>query len=653
MTRSCYIYLILLLCLNTSGLSAQFKMPFGDISPAELSNKSYLPDPGADAIILSDIGTASLNYVNEFYVELERDIRIRIVNSNGFDYANIEIPVPENDEMISYRASTFNLKNGEKAETKIEKKSFITEKVTNLDKILKFNFPDVHEGSVIEYSYIIRFKKESIFTLVPWEFQSDIPEIVSSLTITYPEPCKYKILIYGSAEYVKVKTAASEAYYFGQKSSNITSNWSAYDVPAFRNEPYIKSKKEHLTRLSFELLRFDFPGYTSEDYTPTYATLTQKLLDKEDFGIALKTDFKSLAENITKDQKDCMSKLKKIHEYISTNILWNGVNDFTASASLKSVLKKEKGNSADINLLLIAMLRSIYIKADPVILCTRSNGSLNKFSAMVQQFNYVVAYVSIDGKMYLVDATDPLRPFNLLPFDCLNDAGRLIIEPGSCFIDLKNEERQSSSCIMALDLDTLGILEGSLQNSYSDYQAYNIRKLIKNEGEEGYLDIFKSSSSDVIFSDIKIENSDDRYSDVIEKCKVKIVSGVEIAGDEIIFSPDLTLVRTQNPFISKERTFPVDFGCPSTAKCSLTVKIPQGYFVIEKPGDISFNLGNEDGNFVFNCIQNGNELVINYILNINKNVFQPSEYNSLRSFYTKILKKQAELIVLKKNQLKS
>jgi hypothetical protein len=480
-----------------------------------------------------------------------------------------------------------------------------------------------------------------------------IPTIYSSVTITYPEACRYKSNIYGSAALVRSASSKSQASVFGESATIITTNWSAKNMPAFREEPYIKGIREHITRLAFELASVDFRGSYYQEITPTYGTLTTKLLERDDFGVALNASFKSVAEKITMGLTDNLSKLKKIHEYISSNILWDGENDYTASGSLRSVLKKEKGNSADINMLLIAMLRSININADPVILSTRSNGSLNQYSAMIQQFDYLIAYVTIGGEYYLVDATDPLRPFNILPFDCLNDAGRLITLNDSKFVTLRNKEKQYSSSKMILNLDLSGNLEGSLENRYSDYMAYSARKLIKNEGEDGYIDLLKSASSDVDFSDVTIEYANDRDSDLIEKGKVKIVSGVEIAGDEIVFSPNLTLTRTQNPFTANERKFPVDFGCPVTSTSSLTIKIPEGYSVIEKPGNISLILGTSDGNFEFVCKQNGNELVISYVFNITKTIFQPSEYNELKSFYTKVLKKQSELLVLKRNALNS
>jgi transglutaminase-like putative cysteine protease len=646
----CFLFFIVLLNCTTSEVYSQYKLPFGDISLDDLSNKPYKADPGADAVILSDVGIASLNYVSGFYIELERDVRIRIVNSNGFDYANIEIPFSSDDKIDNYRASTFNAGNGEKAETKIPKKNFIIERTSQTQNTLKFNFPDVHEGSVIEYSYIIRLTHSSLYTLIPWKFQSDIPTVYSSLSISYPEAFGYKSVITGSSNNVKFTRSMSRSLIFGEMAPVVSAIWSARDMPAFRDEPYIKSKKEHLTRLSFELGNIDFPGSYYEEITPTYSSLTNKLLDRDDFGKPLNTNLKSVTEKIVQGAASDLEKLKKIHSYISTKILWDGNTDYTSSGSLKSVLKNEKGNSADLNMLLIAMLRSVNINADPVILSTRSNGSLNQYSAMIQQFNYLVAYVSVGGDFYLVDATDPLRPYYLLPFDCLNDSGRLISLSQSQFIKLRNHEKNETSENLNLVLESSGNISGVLENRYLDYSAYNIRKIIRLESEEGYIDMIRSLSGNMILSDIKIENSMDPYSDLIEKYSVKLPNIGQVAGDQIILNPFLSINRTKNPFISQERKFPVDFGCPQKGTYTLTLQIPDGFSVTEKPADVSYNEGGTDMKYDFKCVLNGTKILITSSYVINKTVFQPSEYASLRSFYSKMIEKQSELVVLKKNK---
>lgn len=632
-------------------ISSQNILPFGDVKISDLENKVYKPDPGADAIIISDAGVVTLNYVSGFYVQLERDVRIRIVNSNGFDYANIEVPFSSDDKLLSYRASTFNLVNGEKVESKIDRKSFIIENASRYDKLLKFNFPDVHEGSVIEYSYTVRLSGSALSILVPWVFQSDIPVVNSSLTVIYPEFFVYKSIISGSSELVKRVGRTSTEQFFGKMVDVFNENWYVDNIPAFREEPVIKSKKEHLTKIDFELASVTLPNSSYEEITPTYETLTTKLIERSDFGGALgKTNFlKKEAIKVTTGVTDPLVKLKKIHQFVSSKMLWTGVKDYTASSTLRNVYSKEKGNSADINFILIGMLNAVGITAEPVILSTRSNGSINKYSAMIQQFNYVVAHVKINEQDFLVDATDPLRPFDLLPFDCLNYTGRLISGENSRFIDLKNNEKQLISSDIRLELDSRGNLTGTIKKMFAAYNALEIRKYIKNEGEEGYLDLIKANASEGEISDFRLSHVNDRDSSLLLSYKISVFNGAQIAGDKIIFNPFLSFETIKNPFFSDKRKFPVDLGCPIESTYSLTLTIPSGYSLTEKPENVIISLDNGNGTYNFSCVLNGDKLTVTSSFKVVKTQFLLSEYAYLQSFYSKVLQKQAELVVLSRN----
>jgi hypothetical protein len=346
-----------------------------------------------------------------------------------------------------------------------------------------------------------------------------------------------------------------------------------------------------------------------------------------------------------------MSKLKKIHKYISTRILWDGFKEVTTSSPLRNVMRKEKGNSADINMILIAMLRSAGIKADPVILSTRSNGSLNQSTAILQQFNYLVAAVTVDGKIYLVDATDPLRPFNQLPFDCLNDSGRLISKTESRFVVLKNNEKFNNYYRINLTLDKDGNINGNLEMGSSDYSAYNIRKFIKLESEEGYFDFLRSLFPNTEMSDFKLTGLHTPDSDLVFTSNIKISKGAQIAGDKLILNPFVLSLISKNPYYSTERRFPVDLGCPVLENLSIRISVPEGFTLLELPSDITFTLGTDGGKYEFSCSKTGKDILISSNLNIIKTTFQTSEYPFLRGFYEKMLQKQAEIIILKRNPL--
>ena len=109
------------------------------------------------------------------------------------------------------------------------------------------------------------------------------------------------------------------------------------------------------------------------------------------------------------------------------------------------------------------------------------------------------------------------------------------------------------------------------------------------------------------------------------------------------------MVSDKNPFYSKERMFPVDLGSPISQNYSFRVRIPDGYTLSEKPSDVSFALGNGGGKFAYNCVVNGRDIEINQNFTVTQTFFQLSEYPQLREFYEKMLRKDAEMIILKKN----
>jgi len=651
MSRKNSILIILLFLISgVPELNAQSRLEFGNISVKDLSNLPYKPDPGAGAVILSDIGLVTVNYNDGFYVELERDVKIRIENSRGFDYASVEIPLSSDDIISSYKASSFNLRNGEKAETKLTRKDFISEKVSRYRRSLKFNMPDVREGTVIEYAYKIKSTGAAISTLVTWAFQKEIPIANTSLTVIYPEYFSYKNIITGNPNLVNSRSEIRKQYFGGELVDTHHNSWFASNVPAFVPETKMKSLADNQTRIHFELGSVNYTKHSSEEITPTYATLSKKLLERDDFGRALQTAFfaKKPAREITAGINDDVGKLKAIHKYVSEKMLWDGVEDFTASSKLATAFKKGKGSSADINLILIAILRHAGLMANPVILSTRSNGSINEYFAMIQQFNYVIASVQIDTVNYLVDATDPERPYNILPFECLNGKGRLISGNDSRFVDLKNQERRLISYDAKLKVNDDGSLNGDLFLRNSGYEALNDRELIKLEGEDGYKEIIKSILSGFDISDISVNHINLRDSDLTVNAVISSDRELIQSGNDFILNPFFSFVSRSNPFTNPERSLPVDFGSPDDFIYTMTLNVSEDYSIAEIPENFSYNLGGDECTYEFMCEKDNNRILLKSIFRVNKPVYTPNQYPGLRDFYSRVLTSQSRPVILRK-----
>ncbi len=104
----------------------------------------------------------------------------------------------------------------------------------------------------------------------------------------------------------------------------------------------------------------------------------------------------------------------------------------------------------------------------------------------------------------------------------------------------------------------------------------------------------------------------------------------------------------ENPFKSQERVYPVNYGAPIKEVMSFSLEIPEGFEVDELPQPIALGLPDNAGKFLYSVSNVGNVLMVNAQFMINRVEFSSEEYAYLRAFYSQVVAKEAEQIVLKK-----
>ena len=134
---------------------------------------------------------------------------------------------------------------------------------------------------------------------------------------------------------------------------------------------------------------------------------------------------------------------------------------------LSKAIDAHAGSDADINLSLVNALNAAGLNAEAVLLSTRDNGAINTLYPVINDFDYVVAKVNIGERSYLLDATDPLLPFGMLPFKCLNDKGRVFsLDKPSYWIDLNLPQKEKNTYAFDLTLQSNGKLTGTLTHYF-------------------------------------------------------------------------------------------------------------------------------------------------------------------------------------------
>ncbi len=166
-----FICLLGIFLFITKVSSQTSPITFGAVSRADLETEPYPAEKGAEAVVLCDYATAKVN--DEFQIEFTRHVRIKIFKSTGLDQANIQIVYTKYDKISDLKAATYNLDDEKITTDDVGKKEFYLEKVNSYRYTTRFSFPNVREGSVIEFMYTLR--QEEIRGYKAFLFQRTIP----------------------------------------------------------------------------------------------------------------------------------------------------------------------------------------------------------------------------------------------------------------------------------------------------------------------------------------------------------------------------------------------------------------------------------------------------------------------------------------------
>jgi Domain of Unknown Function with PDB structure (DUF3857) len=670
-----YICFMLFLGGILNGFSQAPVMKFGKVSIDELKMNKYEHDSGAAAVVLFDKGETSFNYVQGegFRMEFTRHLRIKVFNKNGYNYADFSIPLYQNNDnrekLMSLKGKTYNLVDGKIVEDKLVDKSIYNEEKDKNHQVTKFALPDIREGSVFEISYTIL--SDFYFNLQSWRFQCGIPTCWSQYQVSIPEYIVYNRFARGfvpfvinevkeeptsvtlnfkdrnSSNYVVTTSFSSENVKF----RNMIFHWACNDVPAFIEEPFMTTSGNFIESIEFELASIEFPREPIQNVTATWEKITEDLLKDKDFGAQLGKS--SLVENEVKiinyTTRTPEEKMRMAYDYVKNVVKWNGITSIYVSDNLRKIINKGSGNSADVNLLLILLLRELGFIADPVVLSTRENGILHPSHPSISKLNYVIVRVKKDTTQYLLDATEPMMSFNNLPLRCMNGQGRLISNSDPQWVDLLRNEKYNTLQVAQMIISENGEIAGTVENSGTDNAASEVKNSFKKVGKENFLNGRKKKWKGWEIENVSFESMDTVNNIYKEKYTLHSSEIAQESSGMIYVNVLLNMGDKENPFKLEKREYPVDLGIPIKDTYNFAYQIPDGYSVESLPGSVNVSLPDKGGNFRFYASLESNRITIFSKLSITKTFFTPADYPVLKEFFNNVIAKYAEKIVLKKN----
>jgi len=648
---------ILLIIFSSLMANAQ-DFGFGAVTPEEYEFDKKKLDSTSNAVVLREFGKGffEMNFEGHTDVAFIYHVKIKIYNRAAFDQANITVPLYKGefrDESINdLSASTFNFVDGKLVETKFNKENLIIENRSKSLNLAKFTLPNIKEGSIIEYSY--KLLSPNVFNFKTWLFQSEIPKVYSEFITVIPVIYNYHTSLRGELKLSDSKSEiVKKCYTFAGLPINCSkSTYLMKNIPAFVKEDYMSAPSNYMSAIHFELSQFQHVNMKKVDYTKTWKDIDEDLISEQGFGGQMKRKdlFKNLTTKIAADSLSNLEKAKAIYAYIKKQIKWNNVYGKYATENIKKALETKSGNVADINLSLIAALQAASFDAEAVILSTRDNGVVNKLYPIVTDFDYVVAKVDIDGISYLLDATEPLLPFGLLPFRCINDQGRVVnLKKPSYWIDLKASQKTTKNYLFNAKLDLDGKMTGKLTVHSQGYAALDKRKEIKNFGSVNeFVEKLEESMPRTKILSHNIFNLDSVENALTEEYTIEIKTNNELRQNEFYFNPFIINSISKNPFNLNERKYPVDLGSKSDNRATITIELPTGFEMVDQPKNLAIALGKNGGKYLLETETANNAITVNQTIQLNNATYQPEEYLALKTFYSKIIQNQKIDFLVKK-----
>jgi hypothetical protein len=510
----------ILLLINLT-VAAQKDIPvFGKIDKADLEMQECDFDKGADAVKLIDWGNSYYDRGNSAASPLktifERRTRIKILKERGLDEADIRIPYynyNNEEKIVRISGYTYNLDaNGNVQTTEVKKASIYSKKIDGHYAEMIIAFPDVKVGSIIEYKYAM--ERETMGQLRDWFFQENIPVKYSEYQLTIPSIFLFSVkpsVIDPLEDRQKMVNEIINSDKGVLTTKALKSNYIMHNLPGIKEEPYMGSPKDYMQRLEFQLKQIKYGDGNVVDFLTKWNDVIEELDKNDNFGVQLENELYVTADFIEQAKliKEDEARMKFIYNYVRKNFNWNEVEDIYTSTGINKTWQLKMGNAADINLLLVKLLKDAGLEVSPILFSTRDHGLVNTYSTYLNQFNTVMAFVTINGKEFVLDATDKIAHYKLIPDKIVNTKGFVVTGEKGAWKEMNAGQNKYRVMVATRgEIDEAGILRGDCLVNCMDYARKQRVVAWQQDKEKFKADYFSSSNASLKIEDFTVNNAD-------------------------------------------------------------------------------------------------------------------------------------------------
>lgn len=635
----------------------QPNLKFGSPTKEEIAMKEYPADKKAPAVVLYH-NVKHFYSLRKGYWQLYTDVdcKIKILTSEGKDETNVSIGYYESknessikEKVVGLKAVSYNIEDGKVVKTKMKSSEIFTERIDDNHVTTKFSVPNVKPGSVIEYSY----RKESDFysLIDTWVAQQKIPVLYSRVQLSIPDRFVFQFNQSGAHQLEASKMVSNVYIDLPSETASLSGTdyeWVARNLPGVDADNYIYDVTDFLDKVEFELSAIYVPGYVCENLSSTWDAVIKNLKEADSFGKRLKIS-NPLKEELAKLNIDKIvnvdDKVATIFHLLKSKVKWDKQYRLGGDNASK-ILKRGTGSNADINFILIAMLKAAGLKAYPVLMSSRDNGRMAFFPSLRGLNTFIVAVDKGNDKYLYLDGSSEDGSLYALPSNLLVDRCILVRDDTFDWVDVQHAMKGLEQIFIESEIDEKGIVRGHFQSVMKDESAADFRHDFR-EVKDSITFVDSMAKAD----GLRITNykMNDMNVERISTHEFDFVKAYDATEDRIYVNPMIVGFLHENPFKKETRELPVEFAHLNTIVQTVSIKLPEGYVVEELPKGVMTYTVDKGLEFVFMVNQNSEGVLqMQYRFNVKRLLFGVDEYEYVKHIFESVVKRLDDVVVLKK-----
>ena len=624
---------------------------FGNITNADLTSKECSFEKDAPAYYIVNYAKTEFNLFSNGYYNLvtTRRIRIKIVNEKGFEFASILIPHLGNrhtSKISGIEAFIYTLDaNGAVVKTKVDKDDIFKTTISKKDDLnaVKFTFPGLKPGCIIEYRY--EHLERNTYDLAPWFFQNKIPVAISYCEINFPNFAEFHYRLIGQ---LPVDENNYKDLPIDSTPKKIRKVFLMKDIPSFRVEPLMSSVVDNLERIEFALN--PDPGFgarTQNSIDVKWKNENSVLNTSLIFGMQYNIPIPG-TEKLVDSVRQLLNKkdrINAVYQYVRNQVKWDK-HQTLYPYDINEVWSSKTGNSAEINMIILNLLKKTGIECYPILISTRENGKTDPQFVQMSQFNGLDVIAIDSSEYYILDGSSKNQSCFIPPLNVLNRDVFLSAKDECLWMHI-TEKRPliKDSVYITAALDKQGNISGESVTTSFNYSR-DLRLSAQKDADKNTNDLLSDDAPELKMDSSWIINKENSNLPLATHTKFHFL--LNNSNNFYFLSAFLFNSIRKNPFIDSTRSTSVDFMCNQQYTQVVNISLPPEIVLENIPKSTTIRMIDTSMVFSRKVIQLGSVLHIENEFTISKSTYPPNEYTAVWRFFKKVYALLTENVILNK-----